>query len=206
MRRVYDDPCGIARALNLVGERWALLVVRELMLGPKRFTDLRRGLPGASQSVLTQRLGELEEAGVLTRRRLGPPVGAAVYELTEQGRALDPVLLALSNWGSRRPLTSDEELSVDALVMAMRSTFAGHDGDLTIALTIDGDELTAEVRGGRLTIARRTAAEAGAAISSTASRLRAALFTGAALDDDEVRGDPSTAAAFLRLFPRPTAS
>ncbi|WP_426513241.1 winged helix-turn-helix transcriptional regulator [Dactylosporangium sp. McL0621] len=205
MRRAYDDPCGIARALNLVGERWALLIVRELMLGPKRFSDLRRGLPGASQSVLTQRLGELEDAGVLARRRLGPPVGAAVYELTEQGRALDPVLLALSNWGSRRPLTSAEQLSVDALVMAMRSTYSGHDGELTIALTVDGDELTAVVRAGRLDIARRSAAEADATISTTASRLRAALFTGAALDDGEVGGDPSAAATFLRLFPRPAA-
>src|SRR5258706_5231559 len=111
MPRTYADPCGLARALNLIGERWALLIVRELLLGPKRFTDLRRGLPTASQSVLTQRLGELERAGVLRRRELGPPVGTQVYELTARGRELEPVLLGLSAWGSRTPVESAGELS-----------------------------------------------------------------------------------------------
>src|SRR5512132_3684381 len=96
--RTYGDRCGVARALDVVGERWALLVVRELLLGPKRFTDLHRGLGGVSQNVLSQRLRELERAGVLGRRRLGPPVGATVYELTEAGAALEPVLVELGRW------------------------------------------------------------------------------------------------------------
>src|SRR5215470_1397493 len=94
-KRTYEDPCGVARALGVIGERWALLVVRELLHGPKRFADLSRGLPGMSQNVLAQRLRELELAGVVRRRRLGPPVSAHVYQLTERGQELEAVLLAL---------------------------------------------------------------------------------------------------------------
>ena len=82
--RTYHDPCGIARALDLVGERWALLVIRELLLGPKRFTQLRHGLHDASANVLSQRLRELELAGLVRRRKLGPPASTLVYELTER--------------------------------------------------------------------------------------------------------------------------
>ena len=101
--RSYRDLCGIARALDVVGERWALLVVRELMFGPKRFADLHRGLPGLSQNVLTQRLRDLEDSQVLVRRRALPPAAGLIYELTDHGRELEPVLLALGRWGS--PLT-----------------------------------------------------------------------------------------------------
>ncbi|MFL5868626.1 MAG: winged helix-turn-helix transcriptional regulator, partial [Thermoleophilaceae bacterium] len=86
--RTYGDTCGIARALDLVGERWALLVVRELVLGPKRFSDLRAGLPNVSPDVLSQRLRELEQAGLLRRGKLPPPAGSRIYELTERGQAL----------------------------------------------------------------------------------------------------------------------
>ena len=91
-KRSYGDSCGIARGLDLAGERWALLVVRELLLGPKRFTDLRDGLPNVSPDVLAQRLRELEQSGVVRRRKLPPPAGARVYELTERGAELEPVL------------------------------------------------------------------------------------------------------------------
>jgi len=114
----------MSHALDLVGERWALLVVRELMYGPKRFTDLRHGLPNASPNVLSQRLRELEEIGVLRRRRLGPPVGAWAYELTDWGRGLEPVLLGLSRWGDRSPLRNPEAVaSPDSLMFALRSRF-----------------------------------------------------------------------------------
>jgi DNA-binding HxlR family transcriptional regulator len=114
----------MSHALDLVGERWALLVVRELTYGPKRFTDLRHGLPNASPNVLSQRLRELEEIGVLRRRRLGPPVGAWAYELTEWGRGLEPVLLGLSRWGDRSPLRDPRAVaSPDSLMFALRSRF-----------------------------------------------------------------------------------
>src|SRR5829696_1706317 len=99
--RSYGDACGVARALDVVGERWALLVVRELLLGPKRYSDLARGLPASSPTVLSQRLRDLEAAGILARSVAGPPVGGRVYGLTPRGRELEEVLLALGRWGSR---------------------------------------------------------------------------------------------------------
>src|SRR3954452_25240476 len=101
--RTYGDRCGVARALDLVGDRWALLVVRELLLGAKRFSDLRAGLPGVSPDVLSQRLRELEGIGVVRRAKTPPPSPAAVYELTHPGRELEPVLIAPGCWGSSAP-------------------------------------------------------------------------------------------------------
>src|SRR6201993_4693852 len=101
--RRYDDPCGIARALDAVGDRWALLVVRELIFGPKRFLQLRDGLHLISPNVLSQRLRDLEDAGVVRRQLLAPPAGVPVYELTDRGRDLEPALLELGRWGSQQP-------------------------------------------------------------------------------------------------------
>lgn len=101
--RRYGDGCGIARALDVVGERWALLVVRELLLGPQRFSDLRRALPGASSNLLTDRLRELSGHGVVRRRKLARPAASWVYELTDRGRELEPILLALGAWGVQLP-------------------------------------------------------------------------------------------------------
>src|SRR4051812_16859695 len=118
-KRTYGDSCGVARALDLVGERWALLVVRELLLGPKRFTDLRTGLVQLGPDVLSQRLRELEQAGIVRRRTLAPPAGSRVYELTDRGRELEPVVLALGRWGSGAPFPpGDPRLGVDASMLA----------------------------------------------------------------------------------------
>jgi DNA-binding HxlR family transcriptional regulator len=128
-RRTYGDSCGIARALDLTGERWALLIVRELLLGPKRFTDLRAGLSGVSTDVLAQRLRELEGEGLVGRRKLPPPAAARVYELTPRGAELEPVLLALGRWGSRVPLSpASTALSPDALAVALKTMFVGPGG------------------------------------------------------------------------------
>src|SRR3954470_2169992 len=102
-KRSYGEACRFAHALDLVGERWALLVVRELLLGPKRYTDLREGLPRASTNILAERLRELEERGVVRRRKLPAPYGASVYELTEWGRELEPIVAQLGAWGARSP-------------------------------------------------------------------------------------------------------
>jgi DNA-binding HxlR family transcriptional regulator len=102
--RSYGDACPIARALDVVGERWALMVVRELLLGPQRFSDLRRALPQASSNLVTDRLRELELRGVIHRRRVPSPANAWVYELTEWGRELEPILLSLGDWGAAVPL------------------------------------------------------------------------------------------------------
>src|ERR671933_1479571 len=122
--RTYGDGCAIAQALDVVGERWALLVVRELLLGPKRYTDLRRGLPNASPNVLSQRLAELERAGILRRRKLPPPAASRVYELTEWGMELEPVIVRLGRWGARSPSRPrDAALGVDSLVLSFRTMF-----------------------------------------------------------------------------------
>src|SRR5829696_8906736 len=123
-KRTYGDRCGVARALDVVGERWALLVVRDLLLGPKRFTDLRSGLPHVSPDVLSQRLRELEEAGIVRRAKLPPPTSARVYELTERGRELQPIVIELGRWGSQEPFADAEaELGPDSAVIALLTLF-----------------------------------------------------------------------------------
>src|ERR671915_192738 len=124
IKRTYDDSCAAAHALDLVGERWALLVVRELLLGPKRFTDLRAGLPHVSPNVLSQRLRELESAGVVRRRKLPPPAASRIYELTEWGEELEPVVISLGRWSARSPSRPrDAGLGVDSLVLSLRTMF-----------------------------------------------------------------------------------
>src|ERR1017187_10226355 len=130
--RRYDDPCGIARALDVIGDRWALLVVRELIFGPKRFVQLRSGLRAVSPNVLSQRLRDLEDAGVVRRDVLGPPASP--------GRAREPILLELGRWGSQEPVTASGELSVSALLLALKTVFdPAAAADATFALRVDGD-------------------------------------------------------------------
>lgn len=100
-RRSYDHYCPLSRALDVVGERWTLLIVRELLAGPRRYTDLHADLPGVSTDVLASRLKELERDGLVTRRKLPPPAAASVYELTPRGAGLLPALTALAEWGAQ---------------------------------------------------------------------------------------------------------
>lgn len=208
--RHYDDPCGVARALDVVGERWTLLVVRELLFGPKRFSDLARGLPGMSQNVLSQRLRELTSAGLVERRRIGPPVSGQVYELTGRGAALRPVVVELARWGSRIPTTSRADLSADALALALLTTFDPDGaGDVRVALALGDDLFAAEVSGGRLEIVRGQAEHPDAEIRTTAAGLRSVVFGGrelaeaVAAGDAEVHGDAEKATGFVTRFPRP---
>jgi len=123
--RTYGQYCGFARALEVVGERWALLVVRDLLVGSKRFTDLLRGLPGIPSNVLTARLKELEQAGVVRRRVLPRPARAVVYELTAYGLELESVVVELGRWGAKNlgNPRADETITLDALITALRTTF-----------------------------------------------------------------------------------
>jgi DNA-binding HxlR family transcriptional regulator len=212
-KRAYDDPCGIARALDLLGERWALLVVRELVLGPKRYTDLRAGLPGISTDVLAQRLRELEVAGVLHRTMLPPPASARVYELTERGHDLEPLLLELGRWGSHEPLpTAGRDMGVDALALALRTVFdptAATDLDATVGLRLGDDRLAVRVRDGLLDLHRGEAEEPDAVLETDVAGLREVLWRKRPLRDAvtagdvHVTGDRTVVRRFLKLFPVP---
>ncbi|MEV0798095.1 helix-turn-helix domain-containing protein [Kribbella sp. NPDC050281] len=156
--KTYGQYCGVARALELVGERWALLIVRDLLVGPKRYTDLRAGLPKIPTNVLATRLKELESAGLVERRVQPRPSGAIVYELTPYGLELDTVVLALGRWGARSlgELRPGEIATADSLVMALRSTYHPlkrgmgklayelRFGEIVIHATCSGSTLTAE--------------------------------------------------------------
>jgi DNA-binding HxlR family transcriptional regulator len=175
----YNDPCGVARALDAVGQRWALLVVRELLLGPKRFRDLVRGLDDMSPNVLSQRLKELTAAGVVRRASAGPPMSGPVYELTEEGAALEPVLIALGRWGRRRPLVATGPMSRDALFLALRTTFdpvAAGDLAVDVELRIDDDRVSLCVDNGRLTMRRGPVPRPDATITGDVASIRTLVY------------------------------
>ena len=126
MTKRYDDYCPVAHALGLVGERWALLVVLELFRGPKRYTDLAENLRGIGTNILASRLRDLEAAGVVTKRTLPPPAASKVYELTDYGHELRPVIRELALWGARSlgPPTHEDELFPGWLANALDTVFA----------------------------------------------------------------------------------
>jgi DNA-binding HxlR family transcriptional regulator len=212
-KRTYGDRCGVARALDLVGERWALLVVRELLLGPKRFTDLRAGLPHVSPDVLAQRLRELEAAGIVRRGKLPPPAGSRIYELTERGMELEPVILELGRFGSVAPFPPGEaEIGVDALAIALKSLFAPSATDglpATYELRLGEDRFHAEIAGGRFEIARGAAQAPDATIESHPATLATVLWHGRRLRDAQragqitITGSDEAAERFLAMFPLP---
>jgi DNA-binding HxlR family transcriptional regulator len=208
--RTYGDNCGIARALDLVGERWALLVVRELLLGPKRFTDLRVGLPHVSPDVLSQRLRELEGADVVRRRKLAPPAASRVYELTERGRELEPVLLALGRWGSCAPFPpGDARLGVDSVMIALLTVFdpAAADGvSVTCELRLGELRFGVGISNSRLELSRDGATEPDATIDADPDTLAEVLWQGRSLAGAQrsgavaVAGDRRAAARLLSVF------
>jgi DNA-binding HxlR family transcriptional regulator len=126
----------VARSLDAIGERWALLVVRELLLGPKRFAELRNGLPGVSPNVLTQRIRDLVDKGVVYRQQLGPPANVQVYGLTEQGQQLEPVLLFLGRWGTQMAMPADAPLGVDSILLGVKAWFAANRRTTRYRITI----------------------------------------------------------------------
>jgi DNA-binding HxlR family transcriptional regulator len=153
--RSYGDACGIARALDVVGERWALLVVRELLLGPQRFSDLRRALPNASSNLVADRLRELEGRGVVCRRILPPPAGSSVYELTGWGRELEPIVLALGSWGVRVPLpATPTTLSATSVLLYLRTAARPDPKGAPMVLRLDlaGRPWTVQTQDGRLQV------------------------------------------------------
>jgi DNA-binding HxlR family transcriptional regulator len=214
-KRTYGDACGIARALDVVGERWALMVVRELLLGPKRFTDIRVGLPHVSPDVLAQRLRDLEQAGVLHHRRLPPPYATQVYELTETGRALEPVLIELGRWGgANAPTPSDGMcMSLDSYVVSLRTLFdpvRAADFAARVELRLGDDRFRVVIADGHVEAGRGELPDADAVIEAEPPTALLEVLHGhrplaAALRSGSVRisGDARTARRFTELFPLP---
>jgi DNA-binding HxlR family transcriptional regulator len=212
-RRRYDDACGTAHALDLIGERWALLVMRELMLGPKRFSDIRADLPGISANTLTQRLEGLEANGLVVRRRLPPPAAAQVYELTSWGYEAEPIVQTMGRWATRSPghdptmplsatslMLSFRTMGERARMKGLKAKIGFRLGAETFLVTIADGRLRAErgaPEGADLVLTGSVAAIAGAVygrVPLTALEADGALA---------LAGDRALAERFVTLFPLP---
>src|SRR4051795_11329142 len=209
VRRNYGQGCGTAHALDLVGDRWALLVVRELVFGPKRFTDLRGGLPGIGPNVLSQRLKELEEAGVVRRRVLPPPAGSTVYELTEWGAELEEVVVKLGRWGARSPdMPRGAETQPEWLVLGLRAIYDpdGEPVPTVYELRLDEQVFWARTDSGSLRVGRGHATEPDAVLTADVEAIaklaRGELKPAAALRSGAVKleGDRAAFDRFPSLF------
>jgi DNA-binding HxlR family transcriptional regulator len=213
-RRSYAQYCGLAKALDVLGERWTLLVIRELMLGPKRFSDLLDGLPGIGANVLTARVRTLEAEGVVTKRRLPPPAASTVYELTERGRELEPAVLSLMRWGIDLlgAPSDDDRYRPSWLFNGLRAAF---DPDLakgisrTYRLRVDDEVFTVRVDDGTLDVQHGETAEPDVAMALDSGTLMAIaggeLAPGEAIERGRVQVEVGAAkevqgfASFLRL-------
>ncbi|MEJ7933197.1 helix-turn-helix domain-containing protein [Sphingobium sp. AN558] len=210
-KRAYNDGCATAHALDLVGDRWAMPIMRELMLGPKRFTDLRAGLPGISANVLTQRLEELEAASILVRRRLPPPAAAQVYALTDWGRESEILFNVLGRWASRSPtMPPGMPMSNVSVILSLRTMIdraAIGDLDATIGLRFGEEEFRGRLRDGDFAIDRGPADGADVVLAGDQNALVAVIYGGATFSDVAdaltVKGDRALADRFVALFPLP---
>jgi DNA-binding HxlR family transcriptional regulator len=186
-KRKYDDGCAVAQALDVIGERWALLVVRDLLLGPKRFTDLLAGLPGASSDVLTQRLRELTDSGVVRRRRLAPPAGSWVYELTPWGAGLEEIVVGFARWAHDSPrMRYDLPLGTDSLMLSVKTLFDGQaaaDLQATIALNLDDEPFWIRISDGNLTMARGGIESPDVTLDTDNATLLSLMQTNRSIDD-----------------------
>jgi DNA-binding HxlR family transcriptional regulator len=215
MSRGYGQFCGLARALELLDGRWALLVVRDLLIGPKRFTELQEGLPGIPTNVLTSRLRELEDAGVVRRRVQPRPGGGVVYELTDYGTELEQPLMALGTWGAQAmgPPGEGDFVSTDALALALRAAFRPREArgpQRLYELRVDGKTLRLAVKHGHATVPASSSAEPDLVIE-TRAELLSRLLTGeldvdAALTSSglHVEGDRAEARRLFTMFRLPT--
>ena len=149
MRKSYDQYCPVAHALDLIGERWSMLIVKNLMHGPKRYTDLVEYLPGIGTNILAARLKALEECGVIAKRKLPPPAASRVYELTDYGRSLKPVMRELALWGAKSlgPPTDADELFEGWLANAVDTMLGPYATEGTIEFRV-GDEIATLADGG----------------------------------------------------------
>lgn len=205
--RSYGDACGLAHALELIGERWAPLVLRELTLGPRRFSDLRAALPGISANVLSQRLGELESRRLVVRRTLPPPASVQVYQATEWALEAAPLLCSLGRWASRSPLHErTHPVSSVAIMLSMQTNIdSARTGDFAGSLAFrfaDGSYFARVVDGG-LEIGLGEPPDADAIVTASPNELKPVLYGGAPIDQLAIAGDHAIARRFFSLFSLP---
>ena len=205
-RRSYDEGCIAAHALDLIGDRWALLVVRELMLGPRRFGAIREGLPGISANILTRRLEDLEATGIVAREQLPDPVRVHLYRLTDAGLGLWPVIRALCRWGAGMP-GHDPRLFISptALMLSMRATCArGRAGVHQVAMVLGADRFVISTAPGAYRVERSTA-EAALSFTGGGNAMAAAIYGPMPLAQTSpgligFDGDLAAGQAFVDLF------
>ncbi len=215
-RRWYNDACGTAFALEVVGERWALLIIRELLFGPRRFGELRAGLPGITAKVLTERLESLEEAGVLTKRKLPSPASVQVYELTPWGYRSERAIQELGRWAVQSP---DHDptlpLSSAAFMSSLRTMFASeaaHGVQAKIGIRFDDDAYLVRVTPEEAEVLRGEPDDAEVVFTATPQNLAAVIYDGQPLEAAEasglvrIEGDRDLAQRFTTLFPLPSKS
>jgi len=210
-KRSYDQYCALARALDVLGERWTLLLVRELLLGQKRFSDLLAGLPGIGPNVLSARLKLLQAEGVVRQTKLAPPAASVVYELTERGRELEPAVLALGRWGVQLlgPRKPADRHRLGWLLLGMRMAFhpeAARGITETYEFRVEDETFTAEVDDGSIDVRHGAAVDPDVVIESNFETM-VALGSGQmtsreALDAGMVRvdGDPDAAVRCARML------
>jgi len=207
-KRRYEDACGLAHALDLIGERWAMLVLRELAYGPRRFSDLRSDLTGISANVLTQRLGELEDRGLVRRLKLPPPASVQVYEATEWGLEAIPMIANLGRWAARSP-RHDPTLPMShvSVVMSLQTLLSpelSRDIDARIGFRFGPIGYVTILGGGRLQVERTEPTDCDLIFTGSTQDIVAVIHGGAALDLVTIEGDLDLARRFVKLFPLPT--
>ena len=206
-KRRYDDACGLAHALELIGERWAMLVLRELAYGPRRFSELKADLPGISANVLSQRLGELERRGIVRKTRLPPPASVQVYEATQWGQEVTPVIAALGKWAARSPLHNpNQPMSHSAVMMSFQTLISPERAQrLKVRVGFRFGEVgyVAVVTGGRLEVERTDPVDCDLIFTGSPTQIAAVIHGGAPFDLIRVEGDAALAGRFATLFPLP---
>lgn len=207
-KRRYDDACAAAHGMDLIGERWSMPLIRELLLGPRRFGDLKASLNGISANVLTQRLAGLEAAGVLVRRKLPPPASVQVYELTPWGYESAPIFQALGRWAVRSPRHDvTRPFSPVSLMLSLRtmmSTDAAGDFAARIQLQMAGEPYFWIREDGEVRIGRGAIDHPDLTIAGTPSDVAAVVYAEAPVDLITVAGDRALMQRFIALFPMPT--
>jgi DNA-binding HxlR family transcriptional regulator len=206
-KRRYDDACGLAHALELLGERWAMLVVRELAYGPRRFSELKADLQGISANVLTQRLSELEVRGLVRRVKLPPPASVQVYQATEWGLEAVPVIASLGKWAARSPRHNpNQPMSHVSLIMSLQTLLSSALADglsARIGFRFGEANYVTTLHHGRLDVQRGEVADCDVEFVGTSSQVAAVIHGGAPFETIRVEGDLELAKRFVTLFPLP---